>query len=192
MMYLSSSKISQRRQWHPTPVLLPRKSLGQRSLVGCSPWGRWGSATSLSLFTFMHWRRKWQPTPVFLPGESQGRGSLVGCRLWGRTESDRTDVTQQQQQTPLPLLENRRAAGNWALEKPLYKETSLRLVNMWHQSAKRAAPHRGSGISSTWLFLTCTLYNKPGKTVKETVYLSSLSHFSKLQILSRAHRNPTL
>ena len=42
-------------------------------------------ATSLSLFTFLHWRRKWQPTPVFLPGESQGRGSLVGCRLWGRT-----------------------------------------------------------------------------------------------------------
>ena len=41
-----------------------------------------GWATSLSLFTFMHWRRKWQPTPVFLPGESQGRGSLVGCRLW--------------------------------------------------------------------------------------------------------------
>ena len=29
----------QRRQWHPTPVLLPGKSHGQRSLVGCSPWG---------------------------------------------------------------------------------------------------------------------------------------------------------
>ena len=41
-------------------------------------------ATSLSLFTFMHWRRKWQPTPVFLPGESQRWGSLVGCHLWGR------------------------------------------------------------------------------------------------------------
>ena len=41
-------------------------------------------ATSLSLFTFMHWRRKWQPTPVFSPGESHGRRSLVGCRLWGR------------------------------------------------------------------------------------------------------------
>ena len=50
-------------------------------------------ATSLSLFTFMHWRRKWQPTPVCLPGESQGRGSLVGCRLWGLTESDTTEVT---------------------------------------------------------------------------------------------------
>ena len=50
-------------------------------------------ATSLSLFTFMHWRRKWQPTPVFLPGESQGQWSLVGCRLWGRTESDTTEAT---------------------------------------------------------------------------------------------------
>ena len=29
-----------RRQWHPTPVLLPGKSHGQKSLVGCSPWGR--------------------------------------------------------------------------------------------------------------------------------------------------------
>ena len=51
-------------------------------------------ATSLWLFTSMHWRRKWQPTPVFLPEESQVRGSLVGCRLWDRTESDTTDVTQ--------------------------------------------------------------------------------------------------
>ena len=51
-------------------------------------------ATSLPLFTFMHWRRKWQPTPVFLPGESQG---WVGC-LWGRTESDTTEATLQQQQ----------------------------------------------------------------------------------------------
>ena len=55
-------------------------------------------ATSLSLFTFMHWRRNWQPTPVFLPGESQRQQSLVGCCLWGRTELDMTDVTQQQQQ----------------------------------------------------------------------------------------------
>jgi len=50
-------------------------------------------ASSLSLFTFMHWRRKWQPTPVFSPGESQGQGCLVGCHLWGRTESDTTEVT---------------------------------------------------------------------------------------------------
>ena len=43
-------------------------------------------ATSLSLFTFLHWRRKWQPTPVFLPGESQGWGSLVAA-IYGVTQS---------------------------------------------------------------------------------------------------------
>ena len=31
-----------RRQWHPTPVLLPGESHGWRSLEGCSPWGHWG------------------------------------------------------------------------------------------------------------------------------------------------------
>ena len=37
---------SRRRQWHPTPVLLPGKSHGRRSLVGCSPWGREESETT--------------------------------------------------------------------------------------------------------------------------------------------------
>ena len=86
-----------RRQWQPSPVLLPAKSHGQRSLVGRSPWGPrrvgYDWATWLSLFTFMHWRRKWQLTPVFLPGESQGWQSLVGSCLWGHTESDTTEVT---------------------------------------------------------------------------------------------------
>ena len=78
----------------PTPVLLPGKSHGRRSLVGCSPWVAEGrTLLSNFTFTFMHWRRKWQPTPVVLPGESQGQESLVGCRLWGHTESDTTEVT---------------------------------------------------------------------------------------------------
>ena len=34
------------QQWHPTPVLLPGKSHGWRSLVGCSPWGREESDTT--------------------------------------------------------------------------------------------------------------------------------------------------
>ena len=37
---MAVATISRRRQWHPIPVFLPGKSLGQRSLVGCSPWGR--------------------------------------------------------------------------------------------------------------------------------------------------------
>ena len=36
----------QRRQWHPTPVLLPGKPHGRKSLVGCSPWGREESDTT--------------------------------------------------------------------------------------------------------------------------------------------------
>ena len=90
-------------------ILMPEKAMAPHSstLAWKLPWteesGRLQStgslrvrhdwATSLPLFTFMHWRRKWQPTPVFLPGESQGRGSLVGCRLWGCTESDTTEAT---------------------------------------------------------------------------------------------------
>ena len=35
-----SSGKSRRRQWQPTPVLLPGKSHGRRGLMGCSPWGR--------------------------------------------------------------------------------------------------------------------------------------------------------
>jgi len=48
-----------RRQWHPTPVLLPGESHGWRSLVGCSPWGRWGSDTTERLhFTSKHQKQK--------------------------------------------------------------------------------------------------------------------------------------
>ena len=42
--------LSRRRQWHPTPVLLPGKSHGRRSLVGCSPWGREESDTTERLY----------------------------------------------------------------------------------------------------------------------------------------------
>ena len=52
----------------------------------------------LSFFRLPWRRRQWHPTQVFLPGKSQGRRSLVGCCPWGRTESDTTEVTQQQQQ----------------------------------------------------------------------------------------------
>ena len=37
---------SWRRWWHPTPVLLPGKSHGRGSLVGCSPWGHEESDTT--------------------------------------------------------------------------------------------------------------------------------------------------
>ena len=39
-------KILWRRKWQPTPVLLPGKSHGWRSVVGYSPWGRKQSDTT--------------------------------------------------------------------------------------------------------------------------------------------------
>ena len=89
-----------RRQWHSTPVLLPRKSHGWRSLVGFSPWGRW-SRILLSDFTFtFHFpalEKEMATHSSVLAWRIPGTGSLVGCRLWGRTESDTTEATQQQQ-----------------------------------------------------------------------------------------------
>ena len=48
-------KIPWRKKWQPTPVLLPEKSHGQRSLVGCSPWGCRESDTTewLYLLTYL-------------------------------------------------------------------------------------------------------------------------------------------
>ena len=55
-----------RRQWHPTPVLLPGKSHGWRSLVGCSPWGHEESDTTERLhFHFS------------LPCIGEGNGNLL-------------------------------------------------------------------------------------------------------------------
>ena len=46
MTFSHHYSIIRRRQWQPTPVLLPGKSHGRRSLVGCSPWGRKESDTT--------------------------------------------------------------------------------------------------------------------------------------------------
>ena len=35
-----SRRFPREGKWQPTPVFLPGKSHGRRSLVGCSPWGR--------------------------------------------------------------------------------------------------------------------------------------------------------
>ena len=71
--------LGRRRRWHPTPVLLPGGSHGQRSLVGCSPWGPWESDTTERLpFHFSlscTGEGNGKPTPVFLPGGSQGWGA---------------------------------------------------------------------------------------------------------------------
>ena len=72
----------QRRQWQPTPVLLPGKSHGWRSLVGCSPRGRWESDTT-----------KWLPTSTFhfhaLEKEIATHSSDLAWRIPGTGEPGR-------------------------------------------------------------------------------------------------------
>ena len=88
---------TQRKQWHPTPVLLPGKSHGWKSLVGCSPWVA-KSRTRLSDFTFpFHFHaleKEMAAHSSVLAWRIPGSGELVGCRLWGCTELDTTEVTQ--------------------------------------------------------------------------------------------------
>jgi len=64
----SSLEGTRRRQWHPTPVLLPGKSHGQRSLEGCSPWGRKESDTT-----------EWLHFHFWLSCIGEGNGNPLQC-----------------------------------------------------------------------------------------------------------------
>ena len=98
-------------------------------------------ATSLSLFTFMHWRRKWQPTPVFLPGESQGRrdGGALWAAVYGVAQSwtwlkqlsSSSSSTQSRASLVAQMVKNLLAIQEtwvWSLggEDPLEKEMATR------------------------------------------------------------------
>ena len=87
---------ARRRRWQPTPVLLPGKSHGQRSLVGCNPWGHEESNTTEQLhFHFS----------LSCIGEGNGNPLQYSClenprdggawwaAVYGVAESDTTEAT---------------------------------------------------------------------------------------------------
>ena len=84
----------QRQQWHPTPVLLPGKSHGWKSLIGCGPWGLY-ERTRLSDFTFTHWRRKLKRTGL-LAWRIPGMGEPCGLLSMGshRVRHDWSDLAE--------------------------------------------------------------------------------------------------
>ena len=93
---LISSEMLRRKQWHPTPVLLPGKSHEWRSLVGYSPWGceEWDTTERLHFHFSLSCIGEGNGNPFQCSClENPRDGSLVGCCLWGHTESDTTEVT---------------------------------------------------------------------------------------------------
>ena len=84
-----------RRQWHPTPLLLPGKSHGWRSLVGCCPWGRYESDTTQRLhFHFS----------LSCTGEGNGNpSSIFAWRIPGTGEPG-----------GLPSMGSHRAGHDWS------------------------------------------------------------------------------
>ena len=100
MIYYQQS-LEKEKAMAPHSSTLPGKSHGWRSLVGCSPWGL-ESQTRLSNFSFtlyFHALEKEMAThSSVLAWRIPGTGEPGGCCLWGHTESDMTEVTQQQQQ----------------------------------------------------------------------------------------------
>ena len=84
-----------RRQWHPTPVLLPRKSHGRRSLVGCSPWSREESDTTEQLHFHFHFHA--------LEKEMATHSSVLAWRIPGTWEPG-----------GLPSLGSHRVGHDWS------------------------------------------------------------------------------
>ena len=87
-----------RRQCHPIPVLLPGKSHGWRSLVGCSPWGRWGSDTIERLQFHFHFS-------LSCTGEGNGNQltSVLAWRIAGTGEPG-----------GLPSMASHRVGHDWS------------------------------------------------------------------------------
>ena len=90
-----------RRQWHPTPVLLPGKSHGQRSLVGCGPWGHEESDTTerLHFHSSLSCIGEGNGSPLqYSCLENPRDGGAWWAAVYGVTESGTTEATWQQQQ----------------------------------------------------------------------------------------------
>ena len=121
-------KIPWRRKWQPTPVLLPGKSHGRRSLIGCTPWGCWESDTTEQLhFHFsLSCIGEGNSNPLQCSClENPRDGGAWWAAVYGIKESDTTEATSQQQQQWLyrlheiwrrQCLEWRRWVSSWLLQ----------------------------------------------------------------------------
>ena len=141
----------QRRQWHPTPALLPGKSHGRRSLVGCSPWGRRGSDTTERLhFHFS----------LSCIGEGNGNPLQCSClenpRDWGAWWAVVYGVTQSRTWLKWLSSSSRAYKSIWIQTlrytlKCLNNMHSIRAL--WQLIMQLNQSFKNSLVLSTWLLL---------------------------------------
>ena len=117
---------AQRRQWHPTPVILPGKSHGRRSLVGCSPCGREESDTT-----------EWLHFHFSLSFTGEGNGNPLQCSC---LENPRDG-----EPGGLPSMGSHRAGHDWSdlvavfmplLSSALFGISILVITLSWIQETK--------------------------------------------------------
>ena len=109
-----TNNILRRRQWHPTPVLLPGKSQGWRSLVGCSPWGHEESDTTERLhFHFP------------LPCIGEGNGNPLQCSC--------LETPRNRGAWWLPSVGSHRVGHDWSD----LAAATIHCLQLWGQSARR-------------------------------------------------------
>ena len=119
-----------RRQWHPTPVLLPGKSHGQRSLVGCSPWGHKESDMT-----------EWLHFHFSLSCTGEGNGSPLQCSCLENPRDGRAwraaIYGTAQSQTPQKQLSS---SSNMEAYTPTYvNRQPLGICCTWTQETKTRA-----------------------------------------------------
>ena len=109
-------KANWRRQWHPTPVLLPGNSHRWRSLVGCSPWGREESDTTEWLHFHFHALEKKMAT----------HSSVLAWRIPGMAEPGR-----------LPSMGSHRVRHNWSNSAAAARQIISNNSRVWQRLVGR-------------------------------------------------------
>ena len=113
VLFKSLYTLCWRRQWHPTPVPLPGRSHGWRSLEGCSLWGHWGLDTTERLQFYFS-----------LSCIGEGNGNPLQC---SRLENPRDG-----EPGGLPSMGSHRVEHDWsdlAAAYPLLCPSLFKIVN---------------------------------------------------------------
>ena len=152
-----------RRRWHPTPVLLPGKSHGRRSLVGCSPRGRWESDTTERLH--FHFSRSWigegngnplQCSCLENPRDGGAWWAAVHGVAQSRTRLKRLSSSSSIVSNKLPNLLSK-WRGEWAGGRA---GASSRLATVWqlHQKVVSMYSPCPTIVTRIWSHLLCFLF----------------------------------